>query len=266
MSLRRMLPFLFLNIIVSALVVLSILFWWERRSNPVEEALPEAIVRATLVAAQAALPTPGPAAGEAQVAESAPADAEAAAAADEGPVTHTVQAGDTLGRISTEYEVSMEDIMAANGIDNPNLLSVGQVLTIPVNGLPTPTSPAPEATAALPTPIPTQLAAAQGQAAVAISLIQGVGTLDEEVVQIVNNGAGPQPMQGWKLRDEDGNVYTFGQMSLFGEGAGLELHSRNGENTGTTLYWGLDEPAWRSGELATLWDAADQVVARFTVP
>jgi hypothetical protein len=266
MSLRRMLPFLFLNIIVSAAVVLGMLWWWDRRTSPPEASLPEAIVEATLIAAQAALPTPQLAADAAVAPESAPAEGEATGAEEGGPVVHTVQAGDTLGRISTEYSVSMEDIMAANGIDNPNLLSVGQELLIPVNGLPTPTSPAPEATAALPTPIPTQPAATGGQAAIVISVIEGVGSLDAEVVQIINNGAGAQPMQDWKLRDEDGNVYTFGQMSLFGEGAGLALHSRTGENTATALYWGLAEPAWRPGELATLWDATDQVVARFTVP
>jgi LysM repeat protein len=52
-----------------------------------------------------------------------------------GPETYYVQPGDTLGEISTRYGVSVDALMQANGLTNPNLLSVGQTLTIP---LPTP--------------------------------------------------------------------------------------------------------------------------------
>ncbi len=44
---------------------------------------------------------------------------------------YTVQAGDTLGTISQRYGVSVEAVMQANGLTNPDLLAVGQVLTIP---------------------------------------------------------------------------------------------------------------------------------------
>ena len=46
MSFRQMLPFLLLNIIVSAVVVLSILFWWDNHSG--EVAVSEATAAATL--------------------------------------------------------------------------------------------------------------------------------------------------------------------------------------------------------------------------
>jgi murein DD-endopeptidase MepM/ murein hydrolase activator NlpD len=45
---------------------------------------------------------------------------------------YMVQGGDTLGTIADRYSVSLESLMAANGLSDPNLLSVGQVLTIPV--------------------------------------------------------------------------------------------------------------------------------------
>lgn len=48
------------------------------------------------------------------------------------PEQYTVQAGDTLGRIATRYGVSVEQIAQENQMLNPNLLSVGQVLLIPV--------------------------------------------------------------------------------------------------------------------------------------
>ncbi len=57
-----------------------------------------------------------------------------------GPETYVVQAGDTLGAISLRYGVSLEAMMQANGLNNPNLLSVGQELKIPV---PTPQATGP---------------------------------------------------------------------------------------------------------------------------
>lgn len=42
--------------------------------------------------------------------------------------TYTVQSGDTLHDISGELGVSMDGLAAANGLANPNVLSVGQTL------------------------------------------------------------------------------------------------------------------------------------------
>ena len=47
------------------------------------------------------------------------------------PGQHIVQSGDTLGTIAQQYGVSLEALMQANGLSDPNLLSVGQELTIP---------------------------------------------------------------------------------------------------------------------------------------
>ncbi len=259
MSFRQMLPFLFLNVVVSAVVVLSILFWWSNRDGN-GASLTDATAAATLPGG--ALPTPNIAAPPSGT---IPPTAPAAPAGDE-PVVHTVQAGETLNMISQQYDVSIEDIMAANGLDNPNFIGVGQQLTIPVGGLPEPTVAPTEAPAAQPSPIPTQPAAAGGAGVIAITGILDPGTLETEAVQFVNNGATEQLMQGWKVRDEDNNVYTFGGVSIFGEGAGILLHTRAGDDTFSDLHWGLSEPAWRSGEKLTLWDANEQVVATFTVP
>ncbi len=45
--------------------------------------------------------------------------------------THTVQPGETLGSIALQYGVTIQDLAFANGIVNPNLIFVGQVLKIP---------------------------------------------------------------------------------------------------------------------------------------
>ncbi len=51
---------------------------------------------------------------------------------------YTVQANDTLGQIARRYGISLKELIDANQISNPNLLSPGQVITIPASGsLPT---------------------------------------------------------------------------------------------------------------------------------
>ena len=55
---------------------------------------------------------------------------------------HVVARGDTLWEISRRYSVTIESIVAANGITNPDVLVVGQALAIPVPGVPGP-PPAP---------------------------------------------------------------------------------------------------------------------------
>ncbi len=55
------------------------------------------------------------------------------ALADDSPTprVHTVAAGDTLSAVSQQYGVTVDELMAANGLDDPNLIYVGQRLTIP---------------------------------------------------------------------------------------------------------------------------------------
>ena len=43
---------------------------------------------------------------------------------------YRVQAGDTLGAIAKKYNVTVEQLMAWNGIKDPNFLAVGQQLKI----------------------------------------------------------------------------------------------------------------------------------------
>lgn len=48
------------------------------------------------------------------------------------PDSYVVQAGDTLGIIGQKYGVSVEQLVQANNLANPNVLEVGQSLVIPV--------------------------------------------------------------------------------------------------------------------------------------
>lgn len=44
---------------------------------------------------------------------------------------HTVQTGESLSQIAQQYGVTVEQILAANGLDDPNTIIVGQELLIP---------------------------------------------------------------------------------------------------------------------------------------
>lgn len=46
-------------------------------------------------------------------------------------MTHTVKRGDTLSGIAKKYDTTVEALVSTNGIKNPNLIRVGQVLQIP---------------------------------------------------------------------------------------------------------------------------------------
>ena len=74
--------------------------------------------------------------------------------------TYIVQPGDTLWRISRQFGTSVDAIVQANQIPNPNLIYVGQVLEIPGSGTPVPVTPVPTAVPG-PTTQPTQPPATQ---------------------------------------------------------------------------------------------------------
>ena len=66
----------------------------------------------------------------------------------DGETVYRVSSGDTLSGIAARYDVSVRQLMDANGITNPDRLSVGQELVIPdANATPDPT---PTATATTP--------------------------------------------------------------------------------------------------------------------
>ena len=73
--------------------------------------------------AAAALPPPAPA---------AVAPAAGSSAGRMLLVSYTVQAGETLGKIARQFDVRTAAIAQASGLDDPNRLSVGSVLKVPV--------------------------------------------------------------------------------------------------------------------------------------
>ncbi len=84
----------------------------------------------------------------ARVRSDAPAARPAATPPPSNGDTYTVRSGDALSRIAVRHGVSLEDLMAANNITNPDRIIEGQRLVIPAGG----TAPTPERTTSEPAP------------------------------------------------------------------------------------------------------------------
>jgi LysM repeat protein len=154
-------------------------------------------------------------------------------------IFHVIQPGDSLSAIALYYGVPVEDLAAANGIDDPNVIRVGQQLVIPG---PTPLPTMTVAPTVTPTPdIPPQLE---------IVDVIGRGAPSAETVVIANRGRGISLNQ-WSLRDAHGNAFVFPDLYL-ASGGEVRVHTGAGENGPLHLYWGLDVPVWG--------DASDMVV------
>jgi len=185
-----------------------------------------------------------------------------------GPLLYTVREGDTLASIAADHGVSLEDLIAANGIGDPNLIHPGQVLVIPGHVATPQPAPSPAAppipgptTPPLPPP-PTPTPA--GPPLVEIAGVVGTGDLDAEAVRVRNRG-GPASLEGWTLADGAGNRFTFPRLVLF-PGGEVTVHSGTGQSTPLHLYWGRAEPAWEPGELITLRDREGVVVDTYIAP
>ena len=265
MSFRRMLPFILVNILVSASVVLAILWWWDGRKEEIPGPLVEA-PGVTVIAptTQASYPV--------NALETQPQDLQSLVEeTSSGPEVHIVGAGETLGQISIRYNVPMEDLMSANGMDNPNFLYVGQELIIPGTGVEetvqdiVTAEPETAVDNTPPTPIPTA-PPTEGEAIITIAEVIGPGEVPLEAVQIVNNGSSQMSLLDWKLADQFGNYYTFGPITLFGDGAGILVHTISGQDNATDLFWGQENSLWKSGDMVVLYDADGTVQAEFKVP
>jgi LysM repeat protein len=278
---RKQMAFLIgVNAVVSTLITLLLVL----------VILPAAGVREVTVAPAA---TTAPAGQQATPAEAGPVPSAT-------PVIHTVQAGDSISALAMEYGLPQEDIIAANQLENPNLLQVGSKLLIPVGGLP-PASPTWTAVpTASDTPLPfeppsaemtaealdaesTQVAAQEGATAsssssmsttipaagelqIEITEVIGPGQADEERVVITNLGERLADMQGWTLTDGEGNTYTFPNFRLW-RGGNVTVHTHIGQdgNPPNNFYWNKLVAVWSLGEVVTLKDAAGDVISTYSV-
>ncbi len=97
-----------------------------------------------------------------------------------------------------------------------------------------------------------------------IENVFGAGDLQSEVVRIRMVGDNPLQMQDWTLQDNDGNTFTFPDLTLYS--GVVEVYSRSGNNTVISLYWGSSQPIWQQGELVTVYDPDGNLRSSYQIP
>jgi len=257
---KRLLYYLMINVIVSACTVLIVLTLWEQRNSPAQPVLlPETETQARSTS-QATSGTPGTPLALVQASQT-PTPAENLL---ENVKEYQVQFGDTLGIIAEQFDVSIDDLLRVNQINDPNSLSVGMVIYIPIPPeriptlTPTPTRTLPPSFTGSPgEPLP--------EARVVINSVIGAGDLATERVFLTRSGFGELNLAGWQLRDQNNNMFTFPQLQLY-EGGAVNVWSTSGSPTVVDLYWGLQSPVWSQGEQVTLLDAQGEERATYIVP
>ncbi len=85
-------------------------------------------------------------------------------------------------------------------------------------------------------------------------------SLNGEYVQVKNKCTSARNLTGWRVKDAQGHVYTFGTFALKAGGI-VTLRTGKGTNTSTTRYWGSQYYIWNnSGDTAYLRNAAGTTV------
>lgn len=86
----------------------------------------------------------------------------------------------------------------------------------------------------------------------------------DEYVEIQNiNYVEFLSMEGWTLRDESANVYTFPKFTLMGNDT-VKVWTKAGQDWPWDLYWGMTEPVWNDhGDCAYLRDDDNNLIDRF---
>jgi len=148
---------------------------------------------------------------------------------------HTVQSGETFDSIATEYSISIPELLAANGFSENQILGIGETLRIP-------------------------------KRVAEIESVAAVGDLESERVIIRSVVNGELSLAGWLLETQTGLAYTFPQVVIYTKGGALNVFTRAGANTVSELFWGLDQPVWKSGEMVTLRDSLGEVRATYLIP
>jgi LysM repeat protein len=267
---KRLFYYLIINVIVSAITVLIVLSIWDRARAPTIDELNDSNLH-SLGTLNTELPQDTPDDTSISPDEDEIIDESTNEALEEQvtPVIreYRVQTGDTLGAIASRFGLSIELLMEANNISDPNRVDVGQLLIIPIRETATPTAtltPTLPTETATPQTTPTP-AEQSGEAQIIIDSVIGAGDLDNERVMLKREGSGELLLEGWQLVEEDGSAFTFPQFKLF-EGGAVYIYTRAGQSSSVQLFWGLDEPVWQSGELVTLIDNQGQVRATYRVP
>ncbi len=89
--------------------------------------------------------------------------------------------------------------------------------------------------------------------------------LNDEWVEVVNEGTIDADLTGWTLRDESStNRYSFPDGFVLPPGASVLVHTGCGTDGAADLYWCAEGPVWNNGgDSALLMNHESTVIARF---
>lgn len=234
MQWKRIVFFIFVNILVSALTTSLVLFFWDRAHR--EDAPEVSAEKPGFIIPSLEQPAP----------TSEP---------EQRLQAYQVKAGETLSEIALAYSISVDELLSLNGLTDPNSVGAGTTIFVPLN-----TGQSENSDAENVNPSTTSNT---GQ--VEIVGVFGAGDLTSERVQIRGLGQGTLSLTGWRLRDEDGNEYIFPQITLFANGA-VDIYSDVGVDTVVSLFWRSGQPIWSPGEMATLIDESGNIQSTFNIP
>ncbi|HEX9090183.1 MAG TPA: LysM peptidoglycan-binding domain-containing protein [Anaerolineales bacterium] len=273
---KRLFYIILLNILISGITVIVVLQVWQRNHPPLPAENTPVVIIVT--------PTGAGASQNSNLPGTKPPTDTGVQVSGTIEVTPTpkmlvyqVKEGDSLGALAIQFNLSVEDLLIANDLSDPDSLYVGQIIYIPTAPLPkateTPTvstvvasrTPRPSAT---PTfgPTMTSTATEAGQEPqLVIDTVIGAGDLDIEHVLLKRTGNGDLSLSGWRLEDGTGKEYHFPRLTLY-KGGSINLYTRTGQDSVADLFWGLSSPVWRTGKIISLYDAQDQLRATYTVP
>ncbi len=162
--------------------------------------------------------------------------------------TYTVREGDSLSAIAALFGISQRALATANGITNPNLVTVGQTLVVPGGN-----------TAAV--------SMYQQPTAEDFGLeVLNAGTYAEEVIVIVNLGPHVIDLSGWSIHTSLDEQYTFVQMLPLYQDESVRLLSGAGTDTAYDKHWSRLPVQWGSGTIIALRDPTGATILRFELP
>ncbi len=92
------------------------------------------------------------------------------------------------------------------------------------------------------------------------------GDLNNEVVQIENNGNYDYRIEYWSVLDGNHHRYSIPKGFTLKKGAVVQIFTREGMNTATELFMGLKEAVWLSGHTVSIYSTDGRQRAYYTIP
>ncbi len=261
MKTRRWALFIVLNVIISVLTTLGVLSLKGELERVVVVTATSAVTNPTIV------PTAIPAG------QVVPPDVSPTALTSN---QYTVQTGDTLSGIAFALGVPLDELLAANGLNEDSIIRPGEVLVVPRDAAPvldepTPSPLLPSVTALLPTPstptpFPTETPTPPGPVQVRVQEVLAPGELEREGVVLINRGRTVN-LQGWTLGAAGGERrYVFPRLTL-AQDVPVTVYTITGADSPQSLHWGQDVAVWGAPDtIIELRDAEGDLIATYTVP